>query len=608
MRTPYPLSLDAYGAADEDSKNRMLLQWLSDDQTRPALFRLINEKGGMLPFPSRDATPREPEGSGYDLPPRRSAVWQHMPVTLVTKRELIEDILVNASNTYSSRVYAELGGGSFMLALDPKSSTEYQEKNPQCPSVHRRQRNAFAACFPGASDQRTLLELAHRACEAAAIMALRGPDFDLADFAQQSAVRYCQMLMGYAFQDYPLLEKTLNVAYQGLVHQVFERHFVTDPTVIPGAKALMGRLLARTAALIDAYHDEDKDELKGTMDPSRPHGFIPVLKKLADYRTVPGAAQPSACRGELNAEQRATIAVGAAIGSVGNVQASVCIAVEGLFATEKLREQARTLARCPLSGLPTTKFPQWKQLLADLLNANPPIPYLPRLKVNQYGEKIGEYLLALGGGTRRDSHAQCVDDPLIWGLPGSANHNCAGQALAWPLIVEIVRRVMALPGLAQGLDPETAGVEGLEKRNGFACTSYPFTHRRDWRRAQTSLNVHMRIKPPLRDNADRIRELIRSGSPRIEQFLRASRHVHFAWFELVESDTVLLLHTVYDGPYGAYLQHFATTAGDLFDELFQRIEDPPPMPVDKFPNEFAAHLLRYDRPAGDGLLFQRLPQ
>ena len=44
--------------------------------------------------------------------------------------------------------------------------------------------------------------------------------------------------------------------------------------------------------------------------------------------------------------------------------------------------------------------------------------------------------------------------------------------------------------------------------------------------------------------------------------------MHFAWFELIEGDTVLVLHTVYDGTFSAYIQDFALRVGDLFDALF----------------------------------------
>ena len=216
-------------------------------------------------------------------------------------------------------------------------------------------------------------------------------------------------------------------------------------------------------------------------------------------------------------------------------------------------------------------------------------------------------MLALGGGTN-GAGAPRGDDPLVWGLPPGGPHHCAGAALAWPLIVEIVRQVMCLPGLAQRLDAEDASVIGLDKTWGFICESYPLVHRRDRRVAQASLNVAMRLKAPVRDNADRVREVIRAGAPRIEEALREARHVHFAWFELIEADTVLVLHTVYDGPFTAYIQDFALKVGEVFDALFACIENAPPSPVDKFPDEFVAHIQRYDRAPAMGYFFSAYPR
>ena len=589
----YPLDLRVFDREDcDDLNNRRLLYWLSDDGVRAELFRQLNTWcGGVLPFPSRDASPRHCDCEGVDQP-LPEARPDHVKVTLVTDRAHIEAILLNEDGRYSSRIYAELGGGNFMLALDPGATT-----------VHALQRKAFMDCFPHNAD--VLKALAFEACRSAAVLGFRAPAFDLARFAEQAALRCVQMLMGFALKDYKLLETALAAAYRALVYQVMERHFVSNPTLIPNARIEMARVFARTSELIDAYAAEDEDALRGTRYPERPHDLPPVLQNLG---RLPG---------NLNGEQRATIALGAAIGTVGNVQAAVCIAVKALFAGTDAADQAtrkqdcdrlddiRRRARLEKRDQPTGHFDEWKKLIAGPLRENPPIPYLPRLEVDQDGHKVGEFLLALGGGTAgREGDG---DDPLVWGLAETGAHWCLGQALAWPLIVEIVRHVMALPSLAQGLDPEDGRVEGLEKRNGFACESFPLEHRRDRRCAQTSLNVAMRIKAPVKDNADRVRDVIRSGAPRIERALRESRHVHFAWFEMIEADTVLVLHTVYDGPFGAYLQHFALDAGDLFDVLFQYIEDPPPMPVDKFPNEFAAHLLSYDRGPAGGYFFSAYP-
>jgi hypothetical protein len=603
--------------------NQQLLDWMSFDEQRRQLFAVVNERhGGRLTFPSRDAAARECGCEGYETP-RKPLNAGHRPVTLVTGRDEIVRILLDEKREYSSRVYAELGGGNFMLALDPKATP-----------VHEEQRQVFRDCFPDRLD--VLQQLGYAACQSASVLAFRAPDFDLASFAEQAALRCCQLLMGYAMRDHPLLELSLRAAYKALVYQVHGRHFVTDPTAIPEAKELVGKLLTRTGALIDAYAgtDKDDDELKGCDDPTRPSDLTPVLKRLA---RLPG---------NLNSEQRAIIAVGSAIGMVGNVQAAVCIAVRGVYAQAEARTAARRAAESDRDEVsaeldlllrgrklalnedgdrPTRQFAPWKALIADQLRANPPIPYLPRLKVDENGRMVEELLLALGGGTAGYTGLPPgADDPLVWGfpwtppnagagvattwtLPATAPHCCAGQALAWPLIVEVVREVMRLPNLAQQLNPADGKVMGLEKQRGFACSSYPFTHRRDRWRAQSSLNVAMRIKAPIKDNVDRVRDVIRSGAPRIERLLRESRHVHFAWFEIIETETVLVLHTVYDGPFGAYLQHFALQAGDLFDVLFSFIEDPPPMPVHKFPDEFAAHLLRYNRPPAMGYFFSAYP-
>lgn len=600
MNAPINLADLKFDPSNQGARNRELLKALSNDDRRAALYDAINQQSsqdqGRLVFCSRDVAPRQHCHGGLDAP-RPLARPDHLKVTLVTDRDQIEKILRDPVN-YSNRVYAELGDGNFMLALDPMGAPG------QGPDAHTEQREAFKRCFP--HDRTALAALAHAAWQAAAVLGLRGSDFDLAELAEQAALRCCQLMMGYPTSDFPLLESSLRIAYRALVHQVMERHFVSDPVLIPSAKGEMGRLLRRTSALIDAFGREDLDDVtKGWDDPLRPRGITPALKALGELDT------------SLNGEQLAVVAVGAAIGTVGNVQAAICIAVRALFAKPSLLQQAIGLACRECLDSPTGRLADWQKLITGPLRENPPIPFLPRVRVDQHGQKQEELLLALGGGTRPiPGQTAGQDDPLLWGLspaPAQAGqqapamHWCAGQALAWPLIVEVVRQVMALPDIAQALDPETGQIHGLEKRNGFACVSYPLTHRRDRRVAQTSLNVAMRIRPPRQDNADRLRSIIRAGAPRIEQALRQSRHVHFAWFELIEQDTVLVLHTVYDGPFGAYLQHFARQVGDLFDMLFAYIEDPPPMPVAKFPVEFEAHLLRYDRPPAMGYFFSAYP-
>ncbi|MBA3254261.1 MAG: cytochrome P450 [Pseudomonadota bacterium] len=578
-----PPDLNVYEQAEPAHQNRLLLDWLSDDAHRAELFRLVNDRGGVLDFPSRDASPRERSdlGPGDERP---APVTKHKVVRLVTARATLAQILRDDGTHFSNRVYGELGGGSFMLALDPVAS-----------EAHDTQRVAFRDAFT--NSEARLVHLSHFAVRAASVMSLRAPEFDLAAFAEQSALRFCQKLMGYALRDFRLLETSLHDAYRGLVYQVFGRHFASDPMAIPLARQGMGKLLKRTSELIDAYVLDDEDGLKGCEDRAIPPGMIPSLKRLG---VLPG---------DLNGEQRAIVALGAAVGTVGNVQAAACIAVKAMFDDKKLWQEARKLiaSKKESSSRPTENYAEWKGLIEGALARNPPIPFLPRWRVGADGKPGYEVVLALGGGTN-GAGAQGGDDPLIWGLSPAGPHHCAGAALAWPLIVEIVRQVILLPGLAERLDAKDANPMGLDKKWGFICESYPLVHRRERRVAQASLNVAMRLKAPVRDSADRVLDVIRAGAPRIEEALRESQHVHFAWFELIEADTVLVLHTVYDGPFKAYIQDFALKVGEVFDALFACIEDAPPSPVDKFPDEFVAHLQRYNRAPAMGYFFSAYPR
>ena len=587
----------------DDSRNRLLLSWLSDDERRAKLFELVSRhRDGILAFPSRAAAAQEP-CCPTDEHPRTGPEIGYRTAYLVTSRSRIETALEDGGKKYSSRVYADLGGGNFMLALDPAGT------DSKARAAHAAQMAALCQVFR-ANDELMLTRVSHRACESAAILSLCAQNFDLAAFAEQAALRFCQSLFGYAPSDHRLLETALRASYRALVYQVLGRHFVSDPVALPAAQQAMGPLQVRTAALIDAYevlkrtdadiddyHPSEQNVLKGCKVSGALHGLNPVLRQLGNYA------------GDLNGEQRAVIAVGAVAGTVGNVQAAVCIAVQAFLRNDKTRKAPRELAQSEPAGQPTGKLKEWQQLIASALRLNPPIAYLPRVQLN-VEEDRGAYspiLLALGGGTR-ERQEDGAEDPLIWGLRTQGKHWCIGRVLAWPLIVETVRHVMGLPGIEEQLNPLDATPIGLKKRWGFACDSYPLSYRRDRRVAQSCLNVAMRVKAPVDDNAALLRELIRAGAPRIHEVLREARHLHFAWFEFIERDTTLVLHTVYDGDFAAYIQHFALRVGDLFDAIFQCIEDAPPTPVSKFPNDFVAHIQRYNRAPAMGYFFSAYPR
>ena len=119
-----PPSLDDFDKADPAQRNRLLLDWLSDDAYRTELFHLVSRHRGSLLFPSRDTLPRERTDLGPgDLHP--SPMTEHKIIRLVTGRTELANILKDDGRKYSNRIYGELGGGSFMLALDPVKSTAH---------------------------------------------------------------------------------------------------------------------------------------------------------------------------------------------------------------------------------------------------------------------------------------------------------------------------------------------------------------------------------------------------------------------------------------------------------------------------------------------------
>lgn len=591
-KKPPRVDLDTYLRTGDYPANRMLFEWLCDDDRRARLFREVSDAGLLgLSAPSRAVREHKEDD---DEASRKLETTLHKRLLVLTNRKRIERILGDKGLKYSNDPYAKLGGGAFMLALDPE-----KEKH------HANQRDIAREVFAiSAQEIKDLCALARRS---AAVLSLRKNTFDLAEFAEQAALRFCSDLFGFALKDFLLLEPAMRRAYRALNYQILARHFVTEPLLLRESKASMAALLRRTALLIDEYQlgrddwPEDVVALEGTLA-----SFEPVLKRLAklgkDYE-------------EVNGEQRAVIAVGTLAGIVGNVQSCVCIAVRAFFENAGVMQALR-------DDLRKTKWSDdaLQPYIYEALRLNAPVPFVPRRAVVADDElcvKPGDdILLALGAATLSNgghtfqlpppsgAHA----DPLIFGGEPKTTHGCLGKYLAQPLILELVRHVLSLPGLEEELDPLDGKVIGLEKSWAYKCERYPLRYRSDKVRRQQTLNVSMRIKSPFRDNADQLRMIIRAGAPRIDRLLREARHVHFAWFEFIENDKRLVLHTVYDGDFNAYIQHFALAAGDLFDQLFEHIEDAPPKPVAQFPNEFIDLIRRYNQAPALGYTFSAYPE
>jgi hypothetical protein len=212
---------------------------------------------------------------------------------------------------------------------------------------------------------------------------------------------------------------------------------------------------------------------------------------------------------------------------------------------------------------------------------------------------------AAGGGVAGDRVA--FGQTEVVAGSGRAVHDCIGKHLAQPLVNHTVREVLRLPGLAQVLDPDTGKPRGLTRHNGFQCVAYPLRYHRDRRLTQQPLKVVMSVKQPVTEHAESLRRVIRYGAPLIERVLRDAEHVHFAWFMFLENDSKLMLTTVYDRDFDAYIEHFALKIAPLWEEMFKHLEDAPPMPTDQYAREFVETIRRFDQPAVEGYFFSACP-
>jgi hypothetical protein len=556
-----------------DQRNRLLFDWLCDDGDRQALLLHLGAVG--LPFDSRAPIEDDPHPSRRDLPQQT-----HAKAKLVTDPREIATILAN-NQRYSSMPYAEIGGRSFMLALEAGG--------PE----HAEQRNAAIAALAHFTPVH-FRNAADLAVEQAGLLCLRADAFDAVEFAEQAALRYFALLFGFATRDHALLEEATRTGYRALQYAIVGRHFVTEPGVFPHAQAAAVRLQHRVSQLIEDYDRLRREkplpygpgDLREAGALDWPRGVQPQHELGLDFEPVLKRLPKVA--GELHGGALAGMVVGLLVGSVGNVASSVArMAVRWFDRPDRTQNQDA-----------------WRESLDTEFRRVPPVPMLARRDEEARGDDPKDLILLMDALIKTE--AGC---PHAWGgqHAGAHTHECLGHDLARPIIAAVLDHLFRLPGLARRLDPLTGEVLELKRQWALGCTSLPLQYERSKRRVQQPLIVAMRIKAPIADNAERLREIIRMAAPRVEHVLQASRHVHYAWFEFLEQDSVLSLHTIYDGDFDAYIEHFALKAGDLFDLIFDCIEGAPPLPVGEHPGAFIETIRRNNRAPAGGYFFSAHP-
>ena len=612
---------DLKAAKDGYMRNRIVFDWLADDTDRNAFYTYVNDPKNKQTSPfaifSRAKFNNDPAPLKDDHSDSVGST-----VYLVTKREHIQKVFSDTVN-FSNLPYSDIGSGAFMLGLDPSGD----------PDLHQRQRTALKeAMAHGPGSDVWIQKLSVLAVREAKVISLRLRNFDMADFSEAAGIRFCLKFFGFATSDYALLEDALRKAYHSMCYQMMARHFTTEPLTTPVAREAMAKLGTRISHLIDEYQHLSRyprwDERKG--DPRASHRLLPEgVEPLSDYglagfkTVIEALSLDTPANSVLTGQERAVIVVGTLAGLLGNIQAGSSIGIEHLL--NELAHTGSASGQLPVSFTHDAKKGLWAYI-SEGINKNPPAPYLPRI-VSGENVTLGsvslpkgtEFILMIGGGTTERISSGCPmhhkEDPLMFGFVADeylgdndkSQHWCVGDYLARPLIEEIVRQTLLLPGLARRLDSVTAEPLKLEKQWGYMCRTLPLTYKREKLRAQQTLNVTMKVKAPIAEHAERLKRIIKDGAPRIERALTLARHVHFAWFEMIENDTKLVLHTVYDGDFEAYVDHFALTVDDMFDLLFQSIEGAPPLPVRDYPHEFVDAIRRYNLSPVGAYVFSAYP-
>ncbi|MDP4301071.1 hypothetical protein [Leptothrix discophora] len=533
------------------------------------------------------------------------------PTYLVRNAALVREVLADATGRFSNRPYAELGGGDFMLAMDGLP--------------HDRQRHwVIAELFGGrAASQLPVQALARLAWDEASVLALKSDRFDAVALAREAALRFCAHLFGFPQQDLPLLGLVTQGVYDGLVHVILGRHIGLSPltgwrrsTSARPRECVLQRVadhahlrdpagsrrrtepddLARCAVLQRELHQLRADLVARGAGPAGAD-FLPLCARLSD---LPG-------------EEQAAIVLGLIGGTIGNVQTSVALIVDRLLdapadPAAALRRAAHALqADTGIDALAPLREAAWATLAAF-----PPVAFLPR-QVRSHDLVLGGVPVPAGAnlvlwlgepdGSGPDWRQRVFTTP--------APHDCIGDRLVMPLLLQLGAGMLRQPGLARDWDEPAGREQRLDRRWHFAARTLPLRQAREAGLRQQPLCVVMDVREPVAQHGRELARLIACAAPLIEQSLLESRHIHTAWFVLFNAGRQLALFTTYDGSFDAYIAYFADRVGPLFDLLFAHIVDAPVRrPIGRYPKEFVARIRKahaLHAPMG-GYFFSAYPQ
>jgi hypothetical protein len=112
---------------------------------------------------------------------------------------------------------------------------------------------------------------------------------------------------------------------------------------------------------------------------------------------------------------------------------------------------------------------------------------------------------------------------------------------------------------------------------------------------QNALNLAL----PLKDRAQMpaLLQTIASVQQTVHEALTNLHYVHFARFLPTPDFGTLQVITTYDGDLNSYLMDFVVVLGDVFNAILAFVEGAPPLPVQKYPQEFVNFVIANNIPA-----------
>jgi len=115
------------------------------------------------------------------------------------------------------------------------------------------------------------------------------------------------------------------------------------------------------------------------------------------------------------------------------------------------------------------------------------------------------------------------------------------------------------------------------------------------KQVQNALNLGL----PLRDRAQMpaLLQTIISVEKTVHNALTGLHYVHFARFLPTPDFGTLQVITSYDGDLDSYLTDFVVVLGDVFNAILAFIDGAPPLPVQKYPQEFVNFVKANNIPA-----------